>query len=76
MLFISGEDDPVGSKGRGPKKVVRKLRRLGMKHITLRLFLGDRHEVLSEPDRELVYYYLYRWMKRENLVSELKAQED
>ena len=76
MLFISGDEDPVGSKGRGPKKVVRKLRSLGMKHITLRLFLGDRHEVLSEPDRELVYYYLYRWMKRENLVSELKAQED
>jgi alpha-beta hydrolase superfamily lysophospholipase len=76
MLFISGEDDPVGNNGRGPKKVVRKLRHLGMKHITLRLFLGDRHEVLSEPDRELVYYCLYRWMKREHLVSELKTQED
>lgn len=76
MLFISGEDDPVGNNGRGPKKVVRKLRHLGMKHITLRLFLGDRHEVLSEPDRELVYYCLYRWMKREHLMSELKTQED
>jgi len=76
MLFVAGNEDPVGNHGRAPKRVARRLKRLGMDHITLRLFLGDRHEILNETDRELVYYYLYRWMKRENLLSELKAQEE
>ncbi|MBR5349004.1 MAG: alpha/beta fold hydrolase [Lachnospiraceae bacterium] len=76
VLIISGEDDPVGNKGRAPKKIARSFRKLGMEHVTLRLFLGDRHEVLSEADRELVFYYLYRWMKREHLVSVLPSQEN
>ena len=76
MLIVSGKEDPVGNMGRAPKKVARSLRRLGMDHVTLRLFLDDRHEPHNETDRELVYYYLYRWMKREHLLTELPAKED
>ena len=47
-----------------------------MQRVTLRLFLGDRHEPHNETDRELVYYYLYRWMKREHLLTELPAREE
>ena len=31
--------------------------------VTLRLYAGDRHEILNETDREQVYQDLYEWMQ-------------
>ena len=31
--------------------------------MTLRLYAGDRHEILNETDREQVYQDLYEWMQ-------------
>lgn len=62
MLFLSGERDPVGKNGAGMKKVVEKYESAGMKHITVRLYMGARHEVLNETNRQEVFSDLAAWL--------------
>lgn len=52
ILIISGRDDPVGGYGKGVMKVYRMYRKLGIMNVTLRLFDGDRHEILNETDKD------------------------
>ncbi len=54
MLIISGRDDPVGDYGHGVEKVCRMYKNAGLKDVRLRLFDGDRHEILNETDRDEV----------------------
>ncbi len=62
VLLVSGEDDPVGSYGEGVKKVASMLGGEGVKKLTVKLFKGDRHEILNETDREDVYAYIDGWL--------------
>lgn len=62
ILLVSGKDDPVGSYGTGVKAVYDGYKKAGMKDLTLKLFPGDRHEILNELDKELVYKEIYQWM--------------
>ena len=62
VLVISGEDDPVGNYGEGPKKVAGMLAAAGSVGVTLKLFRGDRHEILNETDREKVYEAIDAWI--------------
>lgn len=55
VLLVSGEDDPIGADGKGVKKVYDRLKAAGVTDVTLRLFPGDRHEILNETDRKQVY---------------------
>lgn len=66
VLFVSGEDDPVGNFGKGVKKVVESFRELGMKKVSCKLYPDDRHEILNELDRDQVYEDLYEWLKKES----------
>lgn len=52
MLIISGDEDPVGDYGKGVERVYRMYKNAGIESVTLRLFRGDRHELLNETDRE------------------------
>ena len=47
VLVVSGEEDPVGNWGQGPKKVAEALLAAGMSDITLRLYPEMRHEILN-----------------------------
>ena len=62
LLLVSGEEDPVGSYGAGVRKVASMLAGEGVKNLTVKLFKGDRHEILNENDREDVYAYIDRWI--------------
>lgn len=62
MLFVSGEEDPVGNYGKGVRQVCSAYRRRGVKEIQLKLYPEDRHEVLNESDRQDVYQYIYKWI--------------
>jgi alpha-beta hydrolase superfamily lysophospholipase len=64
ILIVSGDMDPVGSCGRGPEEVYSWLEEIGMKDVTLKLFRGDRHELLNETNRYEIYRYLLDWMDR------------
>ena len=65
VLFVSGANDPVGSLGKGVKKAYEKFQKAGLKDVTMRLYEGDRHEILQEMDREKVFSDLYQWMIRQ-----------
>lgn len=64
ILFASGADDPVGSMSKGVRTAFEKFRQAGIKDLTLKLFEGDRHEILNETDRADVYAYIYDWIKK------------
>ena len=69
VLFASGDADPVGDYGKGVRAACESLEKAGMKHLTLKLYPGARHEVLNETNREEVYADLLDWMERNALSS-------
>lgn len=64
VLFAAGEEDPVGNFGKGVRKIYEKYQMAGIQDVSLRLYAGDRHEILNETDREQVYQDLYDWLER------------
>ena len=62
IYLVSGTDDPVGDMGEGVKKVYEAFRAAGIRDLSMKLFQGDRHEILNETDREEVYLDMLRWM--------------
>lgn len=66
LLFVSGEEDPVGAFGAGVRKACRTYQALGMKDLTLKLYPSDRHEILNELDKKQVYKDIARWLDRRN----------
>lgn len=63
VLFASGTDDPVGDFGKGVRKIYEQYRTAGIQDVTLRLYSGDRHELLNETDRQQVYQDLLEWIE-------------
>lgn len=62
VFFIAGADDPVGNYGKGVKQVYHSYKELGMENVRMKLYAHDRHELLNEVDREVVYGDVYRWI--------------
>ena len=54
ILIISGEDDPVGGYGKGIRKIHKLYKNAGIEDVRLKLFPGDRHELLNEIDKDAV----------------------
>lgn len=63
LLIVSGADDPVGDCGAGVEKAYKMYCDAGLHDITMKLFQGDRHEILNELDRETVYAYIFDFLK-------------
>ena len=55
VLFLSGDDDPVGDRGRGVQKAAQSLRDAGMRRVEVKLYPGARHELLVELNRQEVF---------------------
>ena len=55
VLFPSGDDDPVGNRGRGVQKAAQSLRDAGMRRVEVKLYPGARHELLVELNRQEVF---------------------
>ncbi|MBO0440820.1 alpha/beta fold hydrolase [Candidatus Enterococcus ikei] len=64
ILVISGEQDPVGDFGKGPRKVAKDLDKAGIKDVSLVLFAELRHEILLEDEKNEVYKAISNWMKK------------
>lgn len=62
MLFISGTDDPIGNFGKGVEKTVNNLKKQGFTNVSIYLFSGMRHEILSEKDKQSVYNNIESWL--------------
>lgn len=74
VLFVAGEEDPVGARGKGVLKVYGQFKELGMRNVKCRLYPGDRHEILNETDREKIYGELYTWIS-ECLEKQAEVQK-
>ena len=61
LILLSGADDPVGNMSRGVLLVEKKLKQAGIKDISCRLYDSDRHEILNETDRDVVYRDILKW---------------
>ncbi len=55
IAIYCGKDDTVGMMGKFPPKLAERYTGLGIKTVDLKLYENDRHEVLNETDRDVVY---------------------
>jgi len=61
-MIISGAKDPVGSNGKGVLAVADALELVGIEP-TVILYPNDRHEILNEVDKDIVYADILKWLK-------------
>lgn len=64
IFLVSGEEDPVGNYGKGVIKVYETYRKHGIKDIEMKLYPGDRHELVNETDYEAVYKDILSWIEK------------
>ena len=62
ILIASGDEDPVGDYGEGPKKLYDTYLNLDLTKVQLKLYNGCRHELLNEGIKEEVYKDLLNWI--------------
>ena len=63
VLLVSGAEDPVGNYGAGVKQAFKLYKDAGLQDIEMKLYEGDRHEILNELDRDKVYHDLLSWFE-------------
>ena len=63
IFFVSGEEDPVGDYGEGVIGAKNALVRAGLENVSMKLYPGDRHEILNETDKDIVYQDIYEWLE-------------
>lgn len=66
LLFIAGEDDPVGNYGEGVKKAHALHKNAGAMNTKVVLLPNNRHEILNEHDRYHSFEIIYDFI--ENLI--------
>ena len=63
LLFIAGEQDPVGDNGKGVRVAAQALRDAGVARVDEVLYPGMRHEILNEPERGRVMADVLAWLE-------------
>ena len=68
VFFVAGADDPVGEFGKTVQLVFEKYKNAGIQDVSIKLYEGDRHEILNETDREVVYEDIFEWLDSQKQV--------
>ena len=63
VYIYSGDRDPVGTNGKGVKKVWGYFKEHGTKDLTMKLYPGGRHEMFNELNRQEVFDDLLHWLE-------------
>ncbi|MCL2883113.1 MAG: lysophospholipase [Coriobacteriia bacterium] len=63
LLFLSGQNDPVGHMGADPAQAFKDYHRVGVEYVDLKVFSGARHEIFNEPNKRSVYNHIEGWLK-------------
>ena len=63
LLFVAGKDDPVGNYGKGVENVYNKYKKCGYQDVQLKLYEEDRHEILNEEDKDVVFQDILAWLE-------------
>lgn len=75
ILFVAGGADPVGDFGKGVEHVKCMFDAVGMSDVKKIIYEEDRHEILNETDREVVYEDIYVWLKEHLDYSQRKRRK-
>lgn len=62
LYLMAGEVDPVAGRA-GVTRLAEELRAAGLERVDVRIYPGDRHELLNEIDREQVSDDLRAWLR-------------
>lgn len=62
VYFLAGLEDPVGNYGKGVSKAAEALKAEGLSHVDLKIYDGDRHELLNEENRYEIFEEIYQWI--------------
>lgn len=73
VFLISGDADPVGDYGKGVRRAYISLRAVGLEDIKVKLYEGDRHELLNDTNRQNVMQDIYNWIS-EKVLHETEEQ--
>lgn len=63
IFFVAGKEDPVGNCGKGVENVYRRYVTAGYKDVEMKLYAEDRHEILNEMDRDVVFNDILAWLE-------------
>lgn len=63
IFFVSGAQDPVGEFSKGVLRAVDSFQKAGMTDVKVKLYPDDRHEILNETDRQVVYQDIADWLE-------------
>lgn len=64
VFLIAGEEDPVGAYGKGVLAVSESYKKQGLTDVECKLYPQDRHEILNEEDREVVFEDVRNWLEK------------
>ena len=62
ILIVSGDKDPSGHNGKGPRAVRDQYASVGVTDVTCTLYPGARHEIFNETNRDEVTSDLIAWL--------------
>ena len=63
VFFVAGDKDPVGNYGKGVQTVFQRYEAMGMQDVMMKLYKDDRHEILNELDRDVVFADILEWLE-------------
>ena len=63
VFFVAGAADPVGGSGKLVKNVHKQYIDCGIKNVSIKLYENDRHEILNELDKEVVYEDILNFLR-------------
>lgn len=64
VFVISGSMDPVGGYSKGTKEVYNRLKKVGLKDVSIKLYHDARHEIHNEADKITTYNDIINWVKK------------
>ncbi len=64
LFLVAGSEDPVGHYGKDLPAIYNRYKKAGIQDVEMKLYEGDRHEILNETDRETVYTDILEWLEK------------
>ena len=62
-IIMSGDMDPVGNYGKGPRYVYKQLMINGAENVSCKIYEGARHELFNETNSDEVFVDILKWIE-------------
>jgi len=62
LLILSGGQDPVGGYGKAAKELLATYQSISLDDVAMKLYPHDRHEILNELDKQVVWEDIWSWV--------------